>query len=209
MGPCSIMTDFTKTCSRCKQEFPATLEFFHKNRGGKYGLRSNCKSCCKEYRRENKEAICELGKKYRQENKEALREKKKKYRQENKEAILERQKKYVKNRYHADIQFRIKKTQSRRMRKLFSKNGSSTVDFIGCSIDELKLHLEKQFADGMNWENYGYHGWHVDHIRPCCSFDLTDPEQQKECFHYTNLQPLWAKDNMSKGGRYGPEGSDC
>jgi len=51
----------------------------------------------------------------------------------------------------------------------------------------------------MSWDNYGYRGWHIDHIRPCASFDLTDPEQQRECFHYTNLQPLWWQDNLRKG----------
>ena len=74
-----------------------------------------------------------------------------------------------------------------------------TKELLGCTIDELLLHLESQFTDGMSWDNR--HLWQIDHIRPCASFDLTDPEQQKECFHYTNLQPLWAKDNLSKSDR--------
>jgi hypothetical protein len=53
----------------------------------------------------------------------------------------------------------------------------------------------------MSWGNYGLHGWHVDHIIPCASFDLTDPEQQRQCFHYTNLQPLWAEDNLRKSDK--------
>ena len=52
----------------------------------------------------------------------------------------------------------------------------------------------------MSWGNYGK--WHVDHIRPCASFNLVNEEEQKKCFHYTNLQPLWAKDNLSKGSKY-------
>ena len=72
-----------------------------------------------------------------------------------------------------------------------------TLQLLGCSIAELRAHLEQQFESGMTWENYGE--WHVDHIRPCASFDLTDPKQQEKCFHYSNLQPLWAFDNLSKG----------
>ena len=67
---------------------------------------------------------------------------------------------------------------------------------------ELKAYLELQFTDGMTWENRG--NWHIDHIRPCASFDLTDPEQQKQCFHYTNLQPLWAADNLAKSDSWDP-----
>lgn len=79
-----------------------------------------------------------------------------------------------------------------------------TLDLIGCTAKELKNYLASKFTDGMTWENYGMDGWHVDHIRPCASFDLADPEQQKQCFHYTNLQPLWARDNLSKGAKHQP-----
>ena len=72
----------------------------------------------------------------------------------------------------------------------------TTAELLGCSIADCMDWLEAQFLPGMTWDNHGE--WHIDHIRPCASFDLTDPEQQKKCFHYTNLQPLWAKDNLSK-----------
>jgi len=65
---------------------------------------------------------------------------------------------------------------------------------------ELMDYLEKMFTDGMTWDNYGQ--WHLDHIRPCASFDLSDVEQRKACFHFTNLQPLWAKDNLIKGTQW-------
>ena len=61
--------------------------------------------------------------------------------------------------------------------------------------------MENKFQDGMNWENYGFYGWHIDHIIPCSSFDMIDPEQQKICFHYSNLQPLWAADNFRKSDK--------
>ena len=70
-------------------------------------------------------------------------------------------------------------------------------ELVGCSIHFLKEYLSKQFKPGMNWDNVGK--WHVDHIIPVAKFDLKDPEQQKICFHYTNLQPLWATENLKKG----------
>ena len=79
------------------------------------------------------------------------------------------------------------------------EKSDETMNLIGCSAIELKEYLESKFTEGMTWENRGREGWHIDHIKPCSSFDLSDPEQQKECFHYTNLQPLWAKDNLRKG----------
>jgi len=81
------------------------------------------------------------------------------------------------------------------------KKDKSPIELIGCSISDLKFYLESQFKDGMSWENHGIKGWHIDHIKPCSSFDLTDIEQQKQCFHYTNLQPLWWKDNLLKGNK--------
>jgi len=75
-------------------------------------------------------------------------------------------------------------------------------DLIGCTISELITYLQSKFLPGMSWENYGRKGWHIDHIRPLSSFDLTDVEQRRIAFHHTNLQPLWASDNWRKGGRY-------
>lgn len=74
-----------------------------------------------------------------------------------------------------------------------------TIELLGCSIQDARLHIEKQFKEGMTWENHGTHTWHIDHIKPCALFDLTKPEEQKKAFHYTNLQPLWAEENLRKG----------
>jgi len=85
------------------------------------------------------------------------------------------------------------------------KNGyksDRTEKLIGISIKELKVYIEKLFKMGMTWDNYGFYGWHLDHIKPLSSFDLTNQEEQKKAFHYTNLQPLWAKENMQKGAKY-------
>lgn len=76
-----------------------------------------------------------------------------------------------------------------------------TLELLGCTIAEFRAHLESRFTDGMTWENYGTH-WHIDHKRPCASFDLSQPEQQRQCFHYSNMQPLGASQNISKGSRW-------
>jgi hypothetical protein len=86
-----------------------------------------------------------------------------------------------------------------RLRKLVRTGRGRLNELLGCTPDQLRAHLEAQFQPGMSWGNADQ--WHIDHIRPCASFDLTDPAQQRACFHYTNLQPLWAKDNLSKGAR--------
>lgn len=76
----------------------------------------------------------------------------------------------------------------------------TTMQLLGCTIPELKAHIASRFRDGMSWDNRGTH-WHVDHIIPCCKFDLTDEEEQKKCFHFSNLQPLLVHENLAKGGR--------
>ena len=73
------------------------------------------------------------------------------------------------------------------------------MELVGCGIDALKKHIELKFQDGMSWDNYGK--WHIDHVRPCSSFDLSKPEEQSKCFHYSNIQPLWAEENLRKGAK--------
>ena len=73
----------------------------------------------------------------------------------------------------------------------------TTLKSLGCSVKYLKAYIADKLRQNMTWDNYGK--WHIDHIKPCSSFDLSKPEQQRRCFHYSNLQPLWAKDNLSKG----------
>ena len=99
---------------------------------------------------------------------------------------------------------RLINTQRGRLRGALSYAGTTkkqrTLDLIGCTGNQLATYLESLFLPGMSLENYG--DWHVDHIRPCNSFDLTDKKQQRQCFHFTNLQPLWAEDNLKKGASY-------
>jgi len=111
------------------------------------------------------------------------------------------QRQYQRNRLKTDIQFYLRHHISARMIDAIEgrKKSASTVALLGCTIPELKSHLESLFALGMTWDNRGQ--WHIDHIRPCASFDLTDPLQQRQCFNFRNLQPLWAIDNYRKGNR--------
>jgi len=182
----------TKKCTKCGQEKPATTEFFHSHPSCKFGVNSSCIECTQAYYQKNKSEI----KQKNFDRKDQRSEYYSKWYQNNKEKRNE----YQRGR-RQQPEHRIRTNLASRMSHAVSRGFKSakTESLIGCSFDELKSYLEKQFTKGMNWENYG--DWHVDHIRPCCSFDLTDPEQQRECFHYTNLQPLWAKDNFSKGGR--------
>lgn len=114
----------------------------------------------------------------------------------------------VKLRLWTDINFRLSSCLRKRIHSVLKgkSKSSDTMELIGCSIDYLKNHLENKFQYDMTWENYGRGDknkkeWHVDHIIPCCKFDLTKEEEQRKCFHYSNLQPLWAVDNIKKGGK--------
>jgi hypothetical protein len=109
----------------------------------------------------------------------------------------------AKNRYDTDPVYRLTSSLRLRVLQAIKKCGAAkstfTQELLGCTYEEARQHLAAQFLPGMTWGNHGE--WEIDHIRPCASFDLTDPAQQRECFHYSNLQPLWRLDNRSKGDR--------
>lgn len=121
-----------------------------------------------------------------------------------KERIKPWARKYV-TRRRGEHAFAIKGRLSARVRMALTRSGirkqCKTLELIGCDIPFLRNHLESKFKPGMTLENCGRNGWHIDHIRPCDSFDLTDIEQQKRCFHWTNLQPLWEPENIRKGNK--------
>jgi len=109
------------------------------------------------------------------------------------------------HRYHSDPEYKIKVLLRSVIGKVLRSKGATkcarSQELLGCTIAEYKQHLESQFHEGMTWDNHSMHGWHVDHIIPLDYFNLKDPEQQKKAFHYTNLQPLWAKDNIAKSNK--------
>lgn len=107
-------------------------------------------------------------------------------------------------RYAEDIEFQLMTLLRGRFKKIIrgERSTENCRRLVGCTLDELRVHIESQFLPGMTWGNRGLRGWHIDHIRPCASFDLTDPAQRAQCFHYTNLQPLWAADNLAKSTKW-------
>jgi transcription elongation factor Elf1 len=160
-----------KKCCTCKKW--SALTNYNKSKTHWDKLRNECKDCLVAWRKKNRKQI---------------------------QATMT---KYERKRKKIDPEFKLTKTLRSRLnsalrRKKTAKN-DRTMDLIGASAAHVKGYLEAKFTEGMTWKNHG--AWHIDHIKPCCSFDLTNPEEQKKCFHYTNLQPLWAKDNLEKGGR--------
>ena len=143
----------------------------------------------KIYQDVNSEKIKQTRSIYREKNREKISATNKKWRVLNKDWTKER----IKN----NPNFRIARLLRRRLYNAVKcKKAGSAVDDCGCTVDVLRLHLEKQFKEGMSWSNYGE--WHVDHIKPLGLFDLSDREQFLEACHYTNLRPLWKLDNLCR-----------
>ena len=201
-----------KTCYKCKMELPTGM--FWKDKGRKDGLQPCCKACCALYREPHKEQKAARAKLYREDHKEEEAVSSKRYYKTHKEEKAAYSKVYneanrkglnarLKQRRLTDPQFKLAKNLRCRFRMALKGNfkAGSAVRDLGCSLEAFRLYLESHFQPGMTWENYGFYGWHLDHIRPLSSFDLTDREQFLIACHYTNYQPLWAKDNLSKGDR--------
>lgn len=165
-------------------------------------IRKQLAEAKKQYKINHPEEIIEQSTQYRleyyQKNREEILKDQKKRRQKTKERI-----------YNTNFKLRC----NLRCRVLSALKGNSksasTMELIGCSIKFARDYLESKFTERMTWDNHGtgYHGkgmkeWHIDHIKPCASFDLSKPEEQRKCFHYTNLQPLWATHNLIKSDNY-------
>lgn len=155
----------------------------------------------KKYREENKEKTKIRHDRYRRNNKEKERVRHAKYREENRVKIYNSSKIYFENNINARLARKLRSRMKMALMKQGVNKSRKTYELVGCTLSKLKSHIEKQFIDGMTWDNHDLFGWHIDHIRPCKSFDLSNLEEQKKCFHYTNLQPLWASDNLSKGSK--------
>lgn len=202
----------TKVCKKCGIE--KNICEFDKDTRNKSGIMSKCKVCRRdyhnEYNKKNIEKKRESYKKYYYQNrdKELLRikkkhekysEKEKEYRKTNRHKISKREK----DRYNTDLIFKLK-TNIRNRLKLFLKTkkinkNNKTFEIVGATPEIIKEHIEQQFRDGMTWENYGFDGWHIDHIIPLSS--AKSEEEVYNLCHYTNLQPLWANENYKKSNK--------
>ena len=203
----------TKVCSKCGQE--KLLLEFHKDNGQLSGLACSCKACAKIHHQkwytEHKEQVDKQHNDYYQKNKEKVllkqkldpnkRKREKIYNREHREEINQKTNERRAFRFKTEPEYKLKHVLRSRLKNALGGVGiksKRTLELLGCTVEHLRKHLESKFDGGMSWENYGFYGWHVDHIIPCDKFDLTDPKQQEQCFHYTNLQPLWAIQNFRK-----------
>lgn len=217
------MEDKIKKCCRCQQEKP--FVDFNKCKSGKMGLHGHCRACQKEVKAawdsKNKDWIKEY---YSQEevkeasrknqleryrNDEEYRKKtleKNKIRRRGEEAKI-KQRANEKLRREINPSYRLRANLNARLKQIChaikQNKTDSVIKLIGCSMNDFRLHLESQFKEGMSWDNYGNGEgkWCMDHIIPCCAFDLTKEEEQLKCYHYTNVQPLWWEENLSKGAK--------
>lgn len=188
-----------RKCFKCKKT--KNISCYTTNSQRKDGYNCYCKPCQNKYNREyhnkNKDKI-----NIRKRELHIIKEyivKKREYRNKNRDRIKSYVNAYVKRR-KKDIHYKLKQNLRSRICGVLKgkiKSGQ-TMDILGCSVEQFKKYLESQFRDGMNWTNYGRKGWHMDHIKPCFSFDLTDAKQQRQCFHYTNIRPLWWYENYGR-----------
>ena len=158
----------------------------------------------KIYKDENKEKIHKKNKEYFEKNRELNKIKCFIYRNNNLEKSRERYRKWRLNnkekinKYNQTPIIKLKNSLRSRINELMNKkyNNPRTLELVGCDYEFLIRHIESKFIGDMSWDNYGYYGWHIDHIIPLSSAKSED--EIKKLFHYTNLQPLWAKDNLKK-----------
>ena len=191
-------------CNKCKIE--KNIDCFEV-RSDNNLRRKCCKECVKFSKKQNYEKnktyILNRNKEYIEKRAEYKKDYDKKRSQNLKELRNEQNLNNYHKRKKYDIDFRLRRSLRSRMyfAVKYGEKCDKTMELIGCDIKTLKQHLEIKFADGMNWENYGKNGWEIDHIIPCSAFDLTNNEEQRVCFNYNNLQPLWKLDNILKSNK--------
>lgn len=176
-----------------------------KRRRRQYYLKNTeyCKSKSKEWREKNKEYIIIKNKEYNLKNKDKVKQYNREYYEKNKEEIIKSRSIYSIIRIKTNPLVKLKNILRSRIRTTLIlnkyKKSKRSEELLGNKIEEVKKHIELQFREGMTWKNHGKYGWHIDHIIPLSS--AKNEDEIIKLFHYTNLQPLWAKDNLSKGSK--------
>ena len=173
-----------------------------KNVNGFVKKRLSCRKCInakmRAYKQNNKEAISKYNKQYKLEHTEEISEYNAKYNTENRETIQKRHSAYLKEKYKTDEQYKLSCSIRNRIGKVLKgQDKKQTLEMLGCSYEFLKAWLEFQFEEDMTFKNHGTM-WHIDHIVPCRCFDLTNNDEKLKCFHWSNLKPMYASENMAK-----------
>lgn len=161
----------------------------------------------KRFLKKNPEYVARLNERRRgkyQQNKEIILKRNNQYYLENKDKVNKKRQERVRHKEHTDPLFLLQRRLRGRIYRAVKNGykGGSAIKDLGCSIEQFKQYIESQFVEGMSWDNYGLFGWHLDHVKPLSLFDLSDPEQFKQACHYSNMQPLWAANNLKKGNNY-------
>ncbi len=163
--------------------------------------REAAKAYAREYRAANRELIRQNARDYNQREEVRRRRKERDQRVEARVKHRAEVLRYMAERKSRDLTYKLKCQLNTRLYCAQKRNTvkNSAVTFLGCNVEQLVAHLESQFQPGMNWDNWTFRGWHIDHKKPLAAFDLNDPEQLKIACHYTNLQPMWAVEHFRKG----------
>jgi len=187
-----------KRCTKCSKIKP--FNFFVPQKAGYMGVKAQCKECDTKY---DKQFQSKNNTRAERDKTDKAKQYRKKYVAENLDWWRKYEREYRYNRRREDMFFKIKGNLSGRLSDLINKRNLSinTLELIGCDRETFLSYIEKQFTEGMTWKNYGLKGWHVDHILPLSSFDLTMEDEVRKACHYTNLQPLWWQDILEKSNK--------
>ncbi len=197
----------SKECTKCG-ETKDLEEFPYDKTYNKY--KSYCKECsramCRSYKARNRGKIASYNKMYKAENRDDISVYNHNYNKKNREAIQKRQTQQHRERRENDLNYKISNRLRSKLYRYVKRHGNVRSDYIktllGCDWYAFELYFEYMFLldDNMSWDNHGSY-WTIDHVNPCCNFDLTDDENKYICFHWSNIRPIMGISNQKKTGK--------
>ena len=204
------LTAKTKVCSTCNKRKEKTENFYRMAHSGD-GFRPNCKMCCQKQDAVFSDTDKRRAQKRRYNKSDEGRALQREWLEKNREYVNERKR----ERYHSDENIREREKLRRSIHGILKAiksgndyTGDEAIRYLGTTIEGFIEYMESKFKKGMSWSNWGAYTidqtqrtWHIDHIKPLSKFDLTNKEEQLKAANYTNLQPLWAEENLSKGAK--------